>query len=162
MANVCEFSIKVVGKEEDCVKFCREISDPTSKHFLKRCEIASEDGSCTETEYTLVIDGTCAWSLANCNAEEIFSQLTEELQLKLEAFSNEYGVGIEEHYLYDNGECIYNECVSVKTYYWDRDAYPTYEHYLKAVPDAPDESCFEYTDEVHVGGFDEDYCNWEI
>lgn len=108
---------------------------------------------CSEDTDDVEIDlvGDCAWSVYSCMCKgnhTYYNSLKEEykekclatnleeetrlLYLKVEIYSEEPGVGFQEHMIYDNGKCLVNDCVDY------------YEDY--------DEESDEYTP---VGGFEE-------
>ena len=82
----------------------------------------------------------------------------------LEVYSREPGCAFEEHYLYDNGECLEDTCVDIICFWWDRDEYQTYEDFKLSCPsnlEVPPEEDF-VDDEVIVGGFGEEFGKWHI
>ncbi len=168
MANDCEFIMKIVGEKRDCEEFVSRMQydeNPYHFHRIFNVDVSDyqyEDKSC----YAF---GDCAWSLETCcrafgysNGTDLFSVNTEELNLKIEAYSRELGIGFEEHYIYDRGCCLSDECLNVSSYYWDKSDYETYEEYIKDNPGAPGEEYFDENDEAIVGGFGEEYGIWHI
>ncbi len=168
MANDCEFIMKIVGEKRDCEEFISRMQyyeNPYHFHRIFNVDVSDyqyEDKSC----YAF---GTCAWSLESCcrasgysNGTDLFSVNTKDLNLKIEAYSREPGMGFEEHYIYDKGCCLTDECLEFCLYYWDKSYYETYEKYIKDNPDAPDEEYFDENGEAIVGGFGEEYGIWNI
>ena len=88
--------------------------------------IAEASGQCAAE-----ISGDCAWSVYSCMTEggyfsrrffEDYSDRSHATTLKLESgklgleievFSEESGLGFREHFLYDNGETIIDECFDI-------------------------------------------------
>lgn len=170
MPNYCNFSMKIVGEKSKRDIFVKRLVDYNQPNHFWRIFTADiydewDDG---ESGATLLC-GDCAWSLETCcrasgysNGVDLFAVNTEELGLKLEAYSREPGMQFEEHYIYDNGECIKDECVDVVVFWWDTYEYPTFEEFKKDYEEAPDESCFDDNGEAYIGGFGDNYENWCI
>ena len=126
--NVKEF-IDVVQNDYsyDCEgNYHGECDRHLSKVFVKKIVACQEN---KEDECKKEILGHCAWSVYSAMTEGGYytsrykkeygqnSHATtlklesENLQLKIEVFSEESGLGFREHYLYDNGEAILEECI---------------------------------------------------
>lgn len=168
MPNYCDYIMKVVGKQNDCRTFMTKLkSYDVADHFWRIFEADAQEEK-NEEKFSLYISGYCAWSLESCcrasgysNGIDLFEVNTRELSLKMEAYSHEPGIGFEEHYIYDNGECIKEECVDMTEYFWDKSEFPTYEEFVEEYPDAPPADSFE--DYVSVaGGFGDGYGEWHI
>lgn len=170
MPNYCDFAMKVVGKKTDCRTFMSKLkSYSVPNHFWRIFEANGYDEETHGDQTSLYIEGYCAWSLESCcrasgysKGVDLFDVNTRELNLKLEAFSSEYGMGFEEHYIYDNGECKACECIDVTEYFWDRTEFPTYQEFKEEYPDAPPEEKFDLEDSVVVGGYGDNYAAWTI
>lgn len=170
MPNYCWYSMKVVGQKDDCEAFVDRLINYDSPNHFWRIFCANVDGREDEGEVvSLYITGDCAWSLETCcrasgysNGVDLFSINTEDLNLKMEAYSREPGMCFEEHYIYDNGECVVDQCEEIDVYWWDRDEYPTYKEFAEDHPSAPPECYFDDTDEVVTGGFGGDFERWHI
>lgn len=176
MANNCDYSMKIVGTKENCERFVRKLeSYEEPNHFWRFFSVDVYDESDAYDEpidknnYEIYICGDCAWSLETCcrasgysDGIDLFEVNTKELELKLEAWSEEPGIGFQEHYIYDNGECLTDEYLDIGVYWWDRDEYPTYAEFKEDYPDAPEEEKFDDNDEVVVGGFGDEYGKWHI
>lgn len=128
-----------------------------------------------EGVWSVIIYGDCAWSVYSCMMEgehtyyndnkdahvimlngisqEIPSRGTslikesKNLGLVIEVYSEESGVGFQEHYIIDNGEVLVDKCVEYREYYWDKDEFPTIESFNK-----------EYELDVQEDDFDGEYC----
>lgn len=170
MPNYCNYSIKIVGSKENCYEFVKKLSSyEETNHFWRIFESDVYDEEMCGDNTALYIAGYCAWSLESCcrasgysNGIDLFEENTRDLGLKMEAYSREPGLCFEEHYIYDNGECIEDECLDISVFWWDKDEFPTYEDFKKEYEDAPPERFFDDCDEVYLGGFEENYENWHI
>ena len=170
MPNYCDFSIKVVGSKENCDKFFNLLdSYDDNNHFWRIFEAYVADEYNNDTETSMYICGYCAWSLETCcrasgysKGIDLFEINTRNLNLKMEAYSREPGVGFEEHYIYEYGECVEDECRDIETFFWDTGEYPTYTEFKNEYPDAPPEEQFEDTNEAYTGGFGDHYEEWSI
>ena len=170
MPNYCDFMMKVVGKKTDCRTFMSKLSSyKVPNHFWRIFEADIYNEEVHGDQTSLYIYGQCAWSLESCcrasgysEGVDLFEVNTKELDLKMEAYSREYGIGFEEHFIYNRGECQADECVDAKEYFWDRAEFPTYQEFIEEYPDAPPEEKFEGEDSAVVGGFGEAYAKWTI
>ena len=175
MANSCYFVMKVKGKKENVLKFQRiitrnkegvEIDDETflqelSKKFHRwvECEVYSQTET-EDNEYIIELSGDCAWSINTAmltpgNDTYTLEELSRDLQLKIEVYSEEYGIAFQEHFFYDNGDCISNECVDAFEYYIENE---------DELREANEEHGTSYTMDdlddgyLHIGGFE----NWKF
>lgn len=169
MPNYCDYTMKIVGKRIDCRTFMTKLSSyDVPEHFWRIFEAIVCDEETEEDTVSFYISGYCAWSLESCcrasgysNGVDLFEVNTRELNLKMEAYSHEPGMGFEEHYIYDNGECVEAECVDMTEYFWDKSEFPTYEEFIEEYPESPPEDSFE--DDVSIaGGFGDGYGEWHI
>ena len=105
------------------------------KHFFR---VFEADTAYEQIEddglFSVVVYGYCAWSVYCCMFKGVHTyyndwtegkkaklnepfkginmeDITKELNLTVEIFSSEPGVGFMEHYLVENGEILVNECV---------------------------------------------------
>ena len=169
MPNYCDYRMKVVGKKENLDKFIKKLEDyDEPKHFWRMFQADIYD----EGENFVEVGGTCAWSIESCcrasgysNGIDLFAENTKDLELKLEVWSREEdGMFFEEHYLYDNGKCLTDECENIipEMPRWDKEDYPTFEEFVEdwGLEDC-DISPEDFTDEgeyrfYEKGGF----ANW--
>ena len=137
MANMCYFILKAVGKKKDLNEFNTIIGNidegNTSKnrHFfcvncpnLTTLEIinkAKNDNSITE----VIFSGFCNWSIYDSMCKGIgtyynrsnsimktnLEDISKELNLEIEAFSEEPGCAIQEHMLFIKGDWLINDCI---------------------------------------------------
>lgn len=109
------------------------------KHLFRIYETQCEDGieEINENEYSIRISGECAWSVTNCMFDEEYTdygkwrnsvspftfkgttipELSKELNLKIEIYSEETGVGFMEHYLIEDGKILIDDCVNYEEEY---------------------------------------------
>jgi len=134
MPNYCDYRLKVKGNKENCNKFLNKLIDyDEPNHFYRIFEADIDE----EGEDYLIISGNCAWSIESCCRsgycdQDLFAVNTKDLNLDLEVWSSETeGCFFQEYYLYKNGECIEEDCVSIDEGYpyWDKD-YQSFEDYL--------------------------------
>lgn len=122
--------------EKEIYKFSKCTAD---KHFFRVFEADLLD---TEDDYdvknkliAVTVNGSCAWSVYCCmfkgeytyysnpkSKYDIFKgtnmeDVTKELDLKVEIFSEEFGNNFMEHYLIDKGNILINECKDFETKY---------------------------------------------
>ena len=170
MANNCFYTIKILGKKDNCQEFVERLeSYHKPNHFWRFFDVDVYDEESVGDLTAMYISGDCAWSLESCcrasgysGGVDLFAVNTEELSLSLEAYSREIGMLFEEHYIYKNGACITDDCRDIDVFWWDRDEYPTYGDFKKDYPDAPPEACFADDCEVITGGFGSGYECWHI
>lgn len=130
MANICSFNMKVIGKHEDIEKFYNAMSQ-NGKIYMGR-------GAAAEISYhddCAFIDGWCKWSVISAlihNAQSMRTEperwhwgngdpselefitiveATEKWNLVVEVYSEECGCCFQEHYVFDNGDILVDECV---------------------------------------------------
>lgn len=168
MPNLCDFSMKIRGTEENCRKWLELMKSYEGKtHFYRMESVYTSVEEGTKEDYVMVLHGFCAWSLETCcrasgysGGVDLFADNTEKLSLFMEAWSEETGIGFQEHYLYKCGECIVDEFEDYSEFWWDRETYPTYDDLLAEFPEAPEEDAF-VEDHAGVGGI-EGYGVWTI
>lgn len=161
MANNCFYTMKIKGSKKNCYKWLDKMRNHEEEnHFWRIFNADPYEEFGTDEEYVMYIDGDCAWSLASCCLEggysnkDLFALHTKELNLEMEAYSEECGLEFAEHYLYRNGVCILDECIHYHEVYWDKDIHPTYAEFKKEHPDAPPEDELIKNDYWYsVGGF---------
>lgn len=140
MSNDCTFSMFVAGRKESVQKAYRRLSyeDDTSPHFARIKDLEqpgepwaqSDDGEVV----LMAFYGCCAWSVESCmrgvyeiayyhaNPDELTTlELTaRELDVDIEVYSCEPGMGFAEHYRYEgsSGRCIEDETVDYRELYF--------------------------------------------
>ena len=139
MPNLCSYEIRVIGSKESRDKFADYMwanyiagnRETEPKKYFSRIAIDyvdrqpyvsnyGEEGDC----YT----GDCAWSIKSCmfNGEHTYfgkgenpnlvciENVTKDLGLRTEIWSEEPGMEFCEHYYIDNGNVIVEECLDLK------------------------------------------------
>lgn len=153
MANYCAYDMRVRGNRKAVNKLLRILQYKDKKyHFFRVFDAEMWDMRIDEDDETLVtasIYGNCAWSVAACMtgcdwsyAAEVKDQqdcatlqsMSEKLHLDIEVWSEEPGVGFQEHYRYRDGEELENECFDDYVYaYWDTADYPNFADFAAAI-----------------------------
>lgn len=165
MPNYCSYSMRVSGKKDNVNEFYKRMSDYDKPNHLWRI---FDTNICNENDNgdgTITIDvcGTCAWSIESCcrasgysNGTDLLDVNSRELNLEIEIWSDECGMGFQEHYLYDNGECIIDQCIEWTEIYYDEYDYASFEDFKNeydipsyVTEDDLDDGCY-----YHLGGFD--------
>lgn len=165
MANNCYFDMKIKGGKENCFKFFKKMESYDEENHFYRINPEIYDEGFEDGEYHLCINGDCAWSIETCcrasgyaNGKDLFEINTHDLGLKLEVFSEEPGCDFQEHYVYENGHCLENECVDWHEYFWNSEE-QTFEEYKREMgdylPDNLTERDFSEEGYCYVGGFGE-------
>ncbi len=162
MANNCYYEMKIKGLRSDCEEWVRRMKrEGKSNDFCRIFSVDTfEEGTC-DGLYYMMLCGDCAWSLDTCcrasgyPGVDLFSINTKELNLTMEAYSEECGESFQEHYVYINGECVTDKCVDWKEYYWDKSDYKTFEEYKHDLdlPNYITENLFNEDGYYHEGGF---------
>lgn len=165
MANFCRYEMKVKGTRESCEKWLKRMrSYDEPNHFFRMFEpISIDEQGGSKSEYYMILSGDCAWSLETCcrtsgysHGKDLFAENSSELHITMEAYSEEPGIGFQEHYIYRNGECIADECEDRAEWYWDKTEYPAFELFKRdnKLPDGVSEHDFD--DGIYrFGGFRE-------
>lgn len=136
MANLCSFSMVVVGKSEENINTFMEWMNQEANTWMGRgaeadiYDIEEDDGT-----FRAEINGCCKWSIQSSLIDNAISMRTEpnrwsfgteenvnlrfvtlyeackELDLNMEVYSEEPGCEFQEHYLFIDGELELDECV---------------------------------------------------
>ena len=135
MANYCFFAMKIVGSKEKVEKAFSYFDNPKDSEYYvpgiynlyttKKIEL---NNKVVAYEFT----GSCRWSIVSSMGRTIdeksepqginLKSLSEMLNLNIEAYSKESGLGFQEHFLYKNGQEIIAECIDWQEEYEDEDA----------------------------------------
>ena len=172
MANNCLYTMKIIGTKENCEKWLELLNNyDIENHFYRIFSTdVYEEETTTDGNTVMCISGDCAWSIESCcrtsgysRGKDLLAINSKELDLTVEIWTEEYGMGFQEHYIYSHGDCLADECKDANEWYWDGDDYPTYADLKAEYPDAPDEDEFEGPDSFGpvTGGF-ENYETWSI
>ena len=146
MPNYCNYLMFVKGRKENVEEFIKIIQADynysTMKFSYSRHLFRVFEASCEELElvdkdvYMATISGQCAWSVYSCmfsGKGTYYSKLKEDytvsfkgttlplesknLNLEIEAYSEESGMCFQEHYIIKNGCVNTKECVDYYEYY---------------------------------------------
>ena len=138
MANDCLFTLKVRGTNKRNLKaFLNAIKGNRNEHLSRIFDFSGGYDIHTNEEvdlikeenaYTGEIWGSCAWSVWSCMFEgngtyysdfkdkdlkgrTTIDRLCKKYKVRCEIFSEEYGIGFQEHYLIDEDGCVLeSEC----------------------------------------------------
>ena len=177
MPNYCYYEMKVIGTDDNIDEFISMMKyNHPKQHFYRVFEADVYDRG---KGYALIC-GDVACSIYNamlcllgeCKAtgkEYVFiSNVSKNLQIDIEIFSSEPGMGFQEHYIFKDGKTVLSECVDYSEYYFDEFYYKkskTYEekfaafleeYDLNITPDDLDDN-----NNYCVGGI-EDFGVWKI
>lgn len=146
MANICSFSMIVRGKKENIEEFKNMMQQIGTVYIGRGAEIDFEDmEELSDSECRCQLDGQTKWSIQSSLIDNAISMRTdinrwsfgdidktklsfvtlieacEQLNLDMECYSEESGIGFQEHYMFVNGELIADECIDYSEEY-DEDA----------------------------------------
>lgn len=126
MTNLCEFTLRVRGLQNNVEKFLRILweTDKRFKHFYNIIEVEVTDSLISKKNglTTVEVKGTCIDSVFECmlfngSYKESFNDngtclesITEELELTVEYYSNNIVYHRREHGLVYKGEVLINDC----------------------------------------------------
>lgn len=137
MPNYCEYVMRVKGEPRNVDRFVNlmkaDYDEP--KHFWRIFDAEVFDEECIDRMKIVDISGDCAWSVHSCmrdgfgtyadenpKSSTTLEEQSELLQLAIEVYGSEPGVGFQEHYLYKNGEEIINDCEDYSEMYFEDEA----------------------------------------
>ena len=137
MPNICSYEMRVIGTKENLDKLVKvlqndyQVGNKNNKLHMYRVFEADvyDEKYLSDNSYEYSIYGTCAWSVASCMTDRNSSyyadyhnkdvnatclrELSEKLNLMIEVYSTEEGMGFQEHYFFDKGSVAIDECYSV-------------------------------------------------
>ena len=171
MPNLCDYEMCVVGEKSNLEKLEKIMKyEDSSLGSLYRVfdadlvSIKQMEGNI----YRGYIVGCCAWSVYCCMMEgehcyyqgepdgTSLLQLSKALNLKMEIFSSESGIGFQEHYFIDKGTLEINEEAEYGEFWFDEDNLTKEE--IEEEMDGPitDKEYRDYLSEGYFsrGGFD--------
>lgn len=165
MANNCLFDMRITGKEAAIKELIAMLSwqgEFKEKGLGRVFSFDAEELEETAVPGIFVVTGygDCAWSVltAMCDYQERSRSLESEsrrLELVVEVFSSEPGVGFQEHFLIDKGNVIESECVDYEEHWIEScgslEKY-NQENDTNFTPDMINEN-----GDVCIGGFGDDY-----
>ena len=178
MANICSFSMCVKGKRiSDIEQFYDAMSQNGNIYMGRGAEAEIKYAAGKVRAY---IDGWCKWSIqsalidnaismrweperwafhgVNVNELEFVTLLeaTKKWNLVVEVYSEEPGCEFQEHYIFDNGIIVEDECVEYCEFWLDD--YDTKEEAEEAFGFKITDEEWESGDIICRGGFEE----WEF
>ena len=135
MANLCSFLMKVRGTKEDITQFYMALNQK-GKIWMGR---GAETDLGFEDDETAFMSGTCKWSVISALIDNAISMRTEpdrwykdedwenreyitlyeackRWNIVMEVYSEEGGIGFQEHFICDKGEVLCEECVDWEVY----------------------------------------------
>lgn len=137
MANLCSFEMKVVGKKENIEHFYNALIQEDNIWIGRGADATIEE----MTDDGAFIVGYCKWSILSALVDNAISMrntperwtFTEEEKeslsfatlleatklwdLTMEVYSEEPGIGFQEHFLFQKGVSLLNECVDYSEFY---------------------------------------------
>lgn len=193
MPNLCNYEMMIQGSKDaiqnviDCLKadYNYHEGKPAHRHFFRVFDCFDEqemedwDG---EGTYTMYVFGDCAWAVHCCMCDDegtyyddvkkehpdIFMgislrEASELYDCDIEVYSEEWGCGFTEHYLYRKGVCVIDESkelVEVKNPLYDKNKDDEDKKFITCNPyyeDSIEEQVEKYVNHECVIGF-----AWEI
>lgn len=133
MPNYCNYEMKVTGTKESVDEFINIIQADyhisengtcdCDRHFWRVFEADVYESGYQGDKYYANLGGYCAWSVYCCmfDGEDTYNEdcngeggtsldiETERLNLTVEIYSEEPGLGFEEHYVFVNGKLVVDE-----------------------------------------------------
>lgn len=179
MANLCSFTMKVVGKNDESIRKFYDALVQNGNEWMGRG--AEADVKYDNDDHVAYIDGWCKWSVNAAlilNAQSMQKQketkkgnwfvddefykrdyislfeACEKYDVKMEVFSVEPGCEFAEHYLYDSGVII-DETTSYNEYFLSE--YETKEEAEKEYGILITDDEWEEEGYICRGGFVEDF-----
>ncbi len=149
MANNCFYQMRVVGKKENVEEFIRVLNYEDDNHWLSRIFSAYDEGweNLKDGRVACSIYGDCAWSVHSCmfsgygsyfgdgtdakTGQTTVGMESRRLQLEIEIYSTESGIGFAEHYFIRNGEVLISDETDYNEYWYDADDYENFEEFKK-------------------------------
>ena len=141
MANICSFSMKAKGKSENITAFYNAMTQNGTIYMGRGAEA---EINYDDAEGSAQIDGWCKWSVQSAMIDDAISmrtnpniwswgggvdtsklefitllEATEKWNLVIEAYSEESGCCFQEHYIFDKGTVVSDECVDWEEYWLD-------------------------------------------
>ena len=156
MPNYCSYEMKVQGKPENVEEFKNILKAdydyneqiPEHKHFSRVFDVTMYEDITENGVRSVEFYGSCAWSVYSCMMDgehtyyEDFKKEygnscmattleieSKRLGLAIQVYSEEAGMGFQEHYVCINGETIVDDCVDWEENYIDDEE--TLEEYNK-------------------------------
>lgn len=143
MPNYCYYEMKVKGSDDAIEELISMMNYNHPTHHFHR---VFEADVYERGEGFSLIYGDVAWSinsamlclLGGCESTgkeyDFISNVSRRLQLEIEIFSSEPGIGFQEHYIFNNGKTVLSDCIDYSEYCFDELNYngDTYEEKFAA------------------------------
>lgn len=168
MANNCFYDMRITGRKKNIEELIRMmqwegeyINDGLGRIFS--CEITDEVPlELAEANDVISIDvcGDCAWSVnsamrvSNRRPYSLESE-AKRLNLVVEVYSSEPGIGFQEHVLIDRGDVLIEDCVDYEEH-WVQE-YDTIEDYNAEYDTNFTEDMVNDNGDICIGGFGDAY-----
>lgn len=181
MANLCDFEMRVKGRNINMKKFMDALTQKNNIYIGRGADacIDYDDEEDESEENTATVSGYCKWSIWSSLIDNAVSmrktpkawyhekgeenltfitliEASTIYDLDIEVFSSEPGVGFEEHYYIEKGNMINDECVDYTEIYvgeFETKEEAEEEYEIKI----PDEEWDNADDYIKRGGF-----NWDF
>lgn len=168
MANNCFYDMKITGRKENIKELIQMLKwegkyENNGIGRVFSCYDSSIEEICGDIGYTLVF-GDCAWSvnsamMNNAGREHGLESETGRLDLIVEVYSSEPGIGFQEHILINKGIVEINDCMDYEEHYVED--YETIEEYNAEYGTNFTEDMVDENGDVCVGGFGDDYGDFQ-
>lgn len=175
MANNCYYDLKIVGTKEaieDLIEILQYKHPVLELYRVFNADVC-EEGSIDNGNCYAIICGDVAWSIISTMLKDAdpnggwtnLQRETAGLNLVVEIYSSEPGIGFQEHYIIDNGTLTVEEEEDYSEYWFDPDEWEgeTEEQKFAAFCEEYDLDGADFHGEgsYSSGGFP-DYGNWSI
>lgn len=175
MPNFANYQAQIKGAKENVLKVFdafKQEKYEDGPHMYRIFEANADDEpvQVDDGEFILGISGYCAWSIHSCmfpdslyftkgtspNAVDILT-LSEQHQVQVEMYSEEPGVGFQEHYYINRGELVIDDIAEDYTSVY-MDAYESVDEIFEDLGVRISEEQFKNEEFVDIGGFE----NWNF
>jgi hypothetical protein len=164
MANYCDFVMQIVGRKDD-VEELIEMMQWKGKYEgcgLGRIYECYQDNieELNENVVSAQVSGYCAWSVLTAmrgydgRCPSLESE-TERLNLVVEVYSTEPGMGFQEHCMIENGDVVLDECVDYQEHYIGD--FDTLEEYNNEYGTHFTEDMIQDEEYIYIGGYGDQY-----
>lgn len=170
MSSTCSFMMKIRGTMESCAKFANIITGKDTmdgRHFWRVSAGVCDSFFNDQDEFVCIIDGECAWSVSHCmtagvgayyyrNPKEslTLSDISKELGLVIEAYSDDF-CSFMEHIAYCDGEELEYWSKDVAHFYYDDSEFGSFEEFQDEYGLYNySESDLDENDEIVIGALD--------
>lgn len=170
MPNYCDYDMKIVGHKDNIKELIQIMQYKHPNYTMYRIFDADVYD---EEDNAVYVSGDVAWSILSTmispppNRTTIIDQ-SKRLNLDVEIFSTEPGIGFQEHFIIKRGTIVVNECMEYLEYHFDPSEYnaDTYEEKFQMFCDEyylniKQEQLNEDSNYI-VGKEIENYCCWSI